>query len=166
MGSIGFFNANEVEPSSGNEPFPAGDYTMAVVASEVKDTKAGTGKFIKFEWQVVDGEHKGRKVFQNVNFQNPSPKAQQIGLGELSAICRACGKVQIRDTSELHNIPVRVRIDTETREYTKDDGSKQVYTSNVVKAVLWKETTKPDLAKVVEAAGAVVTEDDLPDFLK
>jgi hypothetical protein len=140
MSQLGYFDSNAVEPSSSRDAIPLGKYRMAVTASEVKTTKAGTGKYIAFEWTVLEGEFKGRKVWQNVNFQNPSVKAQQIGQGELSAICRACAKPSIRDTAELHNIPVFVKVGVE-KDMNGND-------RNNVKEVLWKETTKPNLGGI------------------
>lgn len=162
MAQLGYFDSNAVEPSSSRDAIPAGKYRMAITGSEVKDTKSGNGgKLIAFEWTVLEGEFKGRKVWQNVNFKNPSAKAQQIGQGELSAICRACAKPGIRDTAELHHIPIWVKVGIEKNQNGED--------RNNVKEVLWKESTKPDLsgvtgatAKMVASGEPVVVDDDIP----
>ena len=37
------FNANEVEPSTGYDPIPAGKYQAVITESEMKPTKTETG---------------------------------------------------------------------------------------------------------------------------
>ena len=71
----------------------------------MQDTKAKTGKFIKLEFTILDGEQKGRKIWTNLNVVNPNPVAVEIAQKELATICRACGKLTITDTMELHGIP-------------------------------------------------------------
>lgn len=149
-----YFNAEAVAPSMGNEPFPKGDYIVAIVESEMKDTKAGTGKYIAFTMQLLEGSYKGRKLWINCNVKNPNPKAEQIGQGELSAICRACGRLNLTNLSQLHNIPFKVRVGTEVGF----DGNER----NVVKTILWKETTKPDLSAMMGVKKP--DPDDFPPF--
>jgi hypothetical protein len=152
MGNIGYFDSNTVEPSTGFDALEPGDYTMAILESEVKDNKKGTGKYIAVTWSVLEGKGKGRKVWQYINFLNASAVAQQIGQAELSAICRAVGKPGIKDTAELHNIPMRVRLGSED----DDRGGKR----NVIKQVLWKETAKA--APVAAVALAEIDDDAVP----
>ena len=83
------FDANQVEPSAGRDPIPAGKYVAAITASEMKPTKNGTGAYLELEYQVLDGEHKGRKLWSRHTLQHPSAQTVQIARGELSAICRA-----------------------------------------------------------------------------
>lgn len=118
MASLNGFNAAEVEPNEGFDPVPAGEYVAAIVESEEKATSAGTGSYIKLKIQILDGPHKGRKLFENLNLNNPSQQAVQIARGTLSAICRAAGVLQPKDTVELHNIPVLIKVGMRKREDT------------------------------------------------
>ena len=159
MGNI-TFDANTVEPTS-FDAVPVGDYTVAITESAIKDTKAGTGKYIAMTLEILDGQYKGRKVWSNLNIQNPNPKAQQIGLGQLSEICRACGKMNISDTSELHNVPFRGKIAQEVGQ----DGSMR----NVFKRAIWKETSTQSTGfpsaspKGTPPSGAAAfTDDEIP----
>jgi hypothetical protein len=61
MGNLDF-NANTVEPATDFEPIPAGKYVAAVVASEMKPTKAGTGNYLELTFEVLEGEFKGRMI--------------------------------------------------------------------------------------------------------
>lgn len=132
MGNLGYFDSDTVPANTGNDPIPEGKYTVVITKSEVKTTKNGDGKYLDLTMQVVDGEYKGRALWPKLNIQNKSEKAQQIGLGQLSAICKAVGKAKIQDSSQLHNIPFRISVGVEEGQ----NGSKQ----NRLKSVLFKET--------------------------
>jgi hypothetical protein len=86
----------------------------------VEPTKAGDGKFLKLELQVLNGPFQNRKVFDRLNIWNKNPQAVTIAQGTLSAICRAVGVLTPQDSSDLHNKPLRckvvVRIDKEYGE--------------------------------------------------
>lgn len=118
MASLEGFNAAEVEPNKAFEPLPAGNYTAVIINSEEKATSAGTGSYIKLEIEVIDGPHKGRKLFDNLNLNNPSAQAVTIAKGTLSAICRAVGVLTPKDSSDLHNIPLVVKVGVERRQDT------------------------------------------------
>jgi len=104
------FNAANVAPQQSFQPIPAGVYTVMVTDSEVKPTKNGTGQMAVFGLQVVDGEHRGRKVFARINVQNQNPQAEAIGQSQLSSLCHAAGVLQLVDTSQLHSKVVRAKV--------------------------------------------------------
>lgn len=104
------FNAAAIAPQQSFTPIPAGVYTVAVVDSEVKLTKSGTGQMAVFTLQVVDGEHRGRKVFARINVANANPEAERIGQSQLSALCHAAGVLQLQDTVQLHGKTVRAKV--------------------------------------------------------
>lgn len=100
------FNAKEVAPSEGFEPIPPGRYNVMITDSEMKETKAGTGSYLKLTFRVEDEQYKGRLIWSNLNLDNPNPKAVEIAQRDLSAICRACGLDMIEDSVELHGITI------------------------------------------------------------
>ncbi|MCL2640329.1 MAG: DUF669 domain-containing protein [Phycisphaerales bacterium] len=110
------FNAHEVEPATEFEPLPAGKYLAAITESEMKPTKSGGGSYLELTFQILEGPHKGRSVWARLNLQNPSPTAVQIARGELSAICRAVGVMTLRDSVELHNLPLVISVKQKKRE--------------------------------------------------
>lgn len=124
MASLSGFSAKDTEPAGEFIPLPAGDYLAALESSEmVEKNDGGVQKVgLKFVWLIVDGDKKGRKIHQYVNYVHPNPEAQAIARGELSAICRACNKLEAKDTAELHNIPVVLKVAVEKR---KDTGEMQ-----------------------------------------
>ena len=104
------FDANKVEPSESRDPIPAGWYKCAITASEEKPTKAMTGSYLELEVQVIDGEHQGRKVFDRLNLDNPNQTAVEIAQRTLSSICRSVGMMTPRESSELHDKPLMVKV--------------------------------------------------------
>lgn len=110
------FDATQVEPSTGRDPIPAGKYVAAITTSEMKPTKNGTGAYLELEYQILDGEHKGRKLWSRHTLTHPSAQTVQIARGELSAICRAIGIMTPKDSAELHNLPLTVTVKVKKRE--------------------------------------------------
>ena len=89
------FNANEVEPNSGFTLMPAGKYLAVITEDEMKDTKSGDGRYLSLTFEVLDGKFKGRKLWARLNLENKNAQAVQIARGDLSAICRAVGVMQL-----------------------------------------------------------------------
>ena len=105
-GNLSGFNAETVEPAGDFSPLPAGDYPVIITSSELKTTKAGTGKYLSLKLQVLNGQFQNRVLFDNINIQNPNETCQQIGQATLSSICRAVKVLTPQDSSELHNKPL------------------------------------------------------------
>ena len=123
MAELNNFNASEVDPNFTFDPIPAGKYTAVITASEMKKTKKGTGQFLELTLQVVDGEHKGRLVWARLNLDNPDARAVKIARAELSAICRAVGVLAPKDSVELHNLPLVVKVGLKKRKDTEEMGN-------------------------------------------
>ena len=118
MANLNGFNANEVEPTTTFEPLPAGKYLAAITASEMKATKKGDGSYLQLEFTVLEGDCKGRKTWDRLCINHPNDLTQKIARGNLSAICRAVGVMQPKDSVELHNIPLVISVKCKKREDT------------------------------------------------
>jgi hypothetical protein len=118
MANLNGFNANEVEPTPTFEPLPAGKYLAAITASEMKATKAGDGSYLQLEFTVLEGDCKGRKTWDRLCVNHPNELTQKIARGNLSAICRAVGVMQPRDSVELHNMPLVISLKCKKRSDT------------------------------------------------
>lgn len=107
----GDFDAGSV-PAPNFDPLPAGWYAAEIDAAAVKDNKAKTGKYLKLEFVVLDEPHAGRRLFTQINLSNPNPKAVEIGQRELAGLAVACGITALRDSAELlqKRIGVKVKI--------------------------------------------------------
>jgi Protein of unknown function (DUF669) len=102
------FDAHHVDPSSGKDPVPAGKYLAVINASEMKPTKNGAGQYLEFEYQILTGEHQGRRLWSRHTLQHTNLQTVEIARSELSAICRAIGVMQPTDSCELHNLPLTI----------------------------------------------------------
>ena len=116
MADLRGFDANAVEPNESFDPLPNGDYLCIITASEMKPTKAGDGAFLELELQVLDGPHQGRKLWDRLNLNNANETAVRIARGALSSICRAVGVPQPKDSCELHDLPLLVKVACKKRD--------------------------------------------------
>jgi hypothetical protein len=95
------FNAQDLPEAMGFDPLPAGWYQADISESELKDTAAGNGQYIKLKLTITGPTHQGRVVFTNLNIRNPNPKAEEIGLGQLRSLMAAIGLASVQDTDQL-----------------------------------------------------------------
>ena len=116
MADLTGFDANQVEPTTEFEPIPAGKYVAAITDSELRPTKAGTGSYLELQFQIIEGDYKGRNLWARLNLDNPSTTAVQIARGQLSAICRAVGVMQPTDSHQLHDLPLEISVKLKRRE--------------------------------------------------
>jgi len=100
------------------ELLPPDTYTAVITDSELKDTKAGTGNYIELSFQIIDGPHTRRMLWTRFNMKNPNPKAVEIGRDQFAAVAHAVGVPNVKATEELHNIPLKIRVDTQVRKDT------------------------------------------------
>ena len=118
MADLNNFNANEVDPSTTFDPIAAGKYVAVITESEMKATKDGKGSYLELVFTVVEGEHKERKVWDRLCLNHPKAETVKIARSNLSAICRAVGVMQPRDSLELHNIPLQITVKVKKRQDT------------------------------------------------
>jgi hypothetical protein len=116
MANLGNFNAHDVDPTTEFDPVPSGKYLAVIIESEMKPTKSGTGYFLQLTFEILEGEYKGRKLWGRLNLDNPNETAVKIARAELSAICRAVGVMQPRDSIELHDLPLVITVKCKKRK--------------------------------------------------
>ncbi|HOL30597.1 MAG TPA: DUF669 domain-containing protein [Anaerohalosphaeraceae bacterium] len=116
MANLNGFDANQVEPNVGFEPVPAAKYIAMVTASEMKPTKNGDGSYLELELTILEGPFKDRKVWDRLCLNHPNAQTVKIARGYLSAICRATGVMQPKDSCELHNIPMCITVKCKKRD--------------------------------------------------
>lgn len=110
------FNPSEVpEDDRSFEPLPAGEYTMQVIESEVKDTKSGSGQQLVLTLEVIEGPFSNRRVWDRLNIRNQNADAQRIAQRALADLCLAVGIQSLRNSEDLHFKPfigsVKIRED-------------------------------------------------------
>lgn len=112
------FVAGDHEPNDSFEVLPPGRYHTLIESVTWKPTKAGSGHYLEFKLQVLDGPCKGRYLWDRLNLDNPSQQAVQIACGQLSAIARAAGIGAITNEAELLNKVVVARVKVrQSKEY-------------------------------------------------
>lgn len=110
MADLSSYDVSSVQPMSDREPIPAGVYLAAITASKVKQTKKGDGEILSLEWTILEGECEKRKVFSNINLQNPNAQAVEIGMRELRTVKEVLGQLNAGLSEELHNIPAWIKV--------------------------------------------------------
>ena len=74
------------------QPLPPGKYGAKISKTDLKLTKDGSGQMLKVEFTLMGGKGvANRKVFENVNLQNKSEKAVQIGRSQLKKLLLCVG---------------------------------------------------------------------------
>lgn len=105
------FDASKIEVNDSYDVIPDNTLANAVItSSEWKETKDKTGGYLALKYEIIDGNYKGRIIFENVNLQNSNATAVKIAQETLAKICKAIGKEQVQNSEELHNIPMNIKI--------------------------------------------------------
>lgn len=111
------FDATSVTPSQKSfGPLPAGQYECVINRADIKATKAGTGEYLELEFQVIEGEHAGRRVWERLNINNPNKTAEDIAREALAVLCMALDIPKLSDTDELLDKPVIVVLEIDRKE--------------------------------------------------
>lgn len=102
------FDSTNISPDTSREPIPAGNYLSHITESDLVAAKSGNGQNLKLTFEVLDGQFKGRKIFEKLCVQHTNTDTQRIAQAKLSAICHATGLLRVQDSSELHYKPVKI----------------------------------------------------------
>ena len=118
MSSLGFeINRSDLPAdNSGFDPIPAGNYTAKIADAELRDSKSGTGRYIKLRFDITGPSYEGRVVFTNLNIQNQNPKAEEIGQQQLNKLMLACGLDRVTDTDQFLGCDVGIKVSVRTSE--------------------------------------------------
>ena len=93
------------------EPMPIGWYQAQIIETEVRDASNGNGTYLLAVFEILAGDHRGRKIFQNVTLQNANQQAVEIGQRLLTDIYTAVGHSgPTRDIRVLLFKPVMARV--------------------------------------------------------
>jgi Protein of unknown function (DUF669) len=104
------FDASQVAPQQSSGPLPAGTYLAHIIESDVAPLKSGNGEGLKLTFEIIDGQFKGRKVWENLNIMHTNEDTQRIAQSQLSALCHAVNVIKVMDTAALHFKPVKINV--------------------------------------------------------
>ena len=104
------FDASTVTPQAATGPVPAGTYLAQITESDVQPLKSGKGTGLKLTFEIIDGQYKGRRIWENLNIQHENEDTQRISQSQLSALCHAVNVIKLQDTAALHLKPVSIKV--------------------------------------------------------
>jgi hypothetical protein len=104
------------QPTNNYDPVPEGWYNAVINSAELKDTKAGTGKYLNIRYDITGETNAGRIVFGMITIQNPNVKAQEIGEQQFAELLRAIGLLKVIDTDELLGFSLSIKVGISQRE--------------------------------------------------
>tara|TARA_R110000796_G_scaffold44631_2_gene108637 strand:- start:4720 stop:5190 length:471 start_codon:yes stop_codon:yes gene_type:complete len=104
------FNANDHEPSNSFDPLPADWYKCVISGTEERQTKAMDGSYLMLTIEVIEGAYQGRKIFDRLNLKNKNQTAVEIAQRSLAGICRAIDVPNPKDSIELRDKPLMVKV--------------------------------------------------------
>lgn len=117
------------------EAMPEGTYRVMINRVEDKETKSGSGRYLSFEFEVVEGKQSGRKIWENINYKNQNPKAEAIAWRSLNDISKAIfGQVKQTGISDFEskilvvqtkNEEFNERTQTRIKKYLPDGAHKE-----------------------------------------
>lgn len=71
-------------------PFPAGQYLMQAIKTELKESSKG-GRYVSVQFEVLGPQAIGRRTFENFNIMNSNPQTVEIALKQIKQWVMACG---------------------------------------------------------------------------
>lgn len=125
------FNARNVQPASGFEPWSEGWNPLVITKSNMRAVKdnANAG-YLELQVEAIDGIYKGKTNFIRLNIQNPSQQAVDIAHRTLSAICHVIGVYDVQEmpgtdncVPMLHGRPFQARCTLQKNSETGQSGN-------------------------------------------
>jgi hypothetical protein len=115
------YSVDDLPAGDSYELLPPGWYNATISQADTAITKNGTGQYIKVRYDITGPTHQGRVVFGNINVQNASAAAEEIGRKQLGEIMRAIGVPRIRDTDQLIGGTLQIKVKVRTGDGKFDD---------------------------------------------
>ena len=85
--------AQDGAPQMDRTPIQPGWYKVTINQFERMMNKNGSGEHLKVEFDLENR----RKVWNRYNLKNTNPKAEQIAMEQMAALCMSCGYNSIQD---------------------------------------------------------------------
>ncbi len=81
---------------------PPGKYPCLIEEAELKDNSKGTGLYVKIVLSILEGSHKNRKFFVNINIKHSeSQECVDIGLRTLASLGKALGLQSVTNLNQV-----------------------------------------------------------------
>jgi hypothetical protein len=105
------FDPAQYEGTEDLVPIPPGWQSAQIVEVSRKEAlNNSSSTYMLAVFEIIEGEHKGRKIFQNVTLTNRNQQAVEIGQRLLTDICNALKIGPLKNLEVLQYKPMKVRI--------------------------------------------------------
>ena len=92
-------------------PIPPGWQSAQIVEASRKEALNNSAStYVLAVFEILEGAHKGRKIFQNVTLTNANQQAVEIGTRLLKDICESVKTGPLKNLEVLLYKPVKVRL--------------------------------------------------------
>jgi hypothetical protein len=94
---------------------PVGEYRAMISSVTDKENKNGTGNYLLFYFEIIEGQYENRKISEYVNYKNTNPAAEQIAWKTLLAITNACFREAAKQPSidDFEGKTLRIKVKQE-----------------------------------------------------
>ena len=105
------FDPSQYEGTEDFVPIPKGWYSAQIIEASCKAAQMNPNNtYMLAVFEVIEGEHKGRKIFQNITLTNQNQQAVEIGQRLLTDICNALESGPLKNLEVLQHKPMKVRV--------------------------------------------------------
>ena len=127
------FTVDATNVMSDYELTPAGVYTAIIDEAEYKLNSNGSGKNFQYYLQIVEGNFKGNRIFNNLSIENQSAKTVEIATKEMNSLMLALqlGGLDWGNLEPLKNKPITIKVSVYTNPKLKEGDS--YYMTNKIK---------------------------------
>jgi hypothetical protein len=149
MAELGYkVDENDLQQSF--DPVPADKYIAVIEDSDYVENNSGTGMILKLTWKIIDGPMENRKIFDNLSLEHVKPQVSAIARQKLNSIGVAAGVIDIKDSAQLHGIPMIIDVTVKkSEEYGMQNNIKKYLSAD------GKEPQRPAVNTTKEDTGLV-----------
>jgi hypothetical protein len=105
------FDPSAHEGTRDLECIPPDWYQAQMIENEVRNALNGNGTYLLAVFEILGGEYRGRKIYQNITLQNQNQQAVEIGQRLLTDIYNAVGiTTPTKDIRVMLFKPVMARV--------------------------------------------------------
>jgi hypothetical protein len=105
------FDPSTHEGTRDLDPILPGWHLAQMIENSVENARNGNGSYLLAVFEILEGEYRGRKIYQNITIQNVSQQAVEIGqrlLKDIYDSVRVTGPT--RDIQVMLFKPIKVRV--------------------------------------------------------
>jgi hypothetical protein len=121
------FDATNIEPQAPLDAVPVGVYPVKIKWTEKKETKNPGSFYLQMQLEIIDGNYKGRQVFDRLNLWNANAQAVEIAQRTLATICHAVGMLKVKNHEEFRGKTLQAKLSIRSDEKYGDSNEVKAY---------------------------------------